>query len=715
MSEQFESASGAWEQVLQSRPSLKPHVRIYAHTYRDRDWYLLVDPLTNNQLLVDRPAYHFLNLLTDHQTVQDARDRLDDQLGIKLEAEDIAPLFATLTDAEMLHGEMRPSPEELYERRVKSSERKRLQRLFRPLAIQLPLVDPDNFLNALLPVARLAFSRWGFACFLLLVLVAGSICLGQWQALGVHWESRFLDPTNLLWLWLLYPLVKGVHEIGHGLAAKLWGAEIHQMGIMLLVFMPVPFVDASSTGSFFSARHRMIVAAAGILTEVLLASIAVIGWSNAESGFIKDMLCNVAVIGGGSTILFNGNPLLRFDGYYVLSDAIEIPNLGTRASRYLGYLLKKYPLGLDCPTPFTARGEIPWLVGYGIASGLYRLFISFTIALYVASQFFVVGMMLAAWFVFYQILRPLALMVVRLIPLAIGQGRVLRVAGVLSVVAILVPTLMFGVPIRHSTVAYGIIVPPENSQLRVMTSGFITKANRQNGDWVNPGDVLFELRDDELTYRERDLVGRYDELQAQLGTVFLVDRSEAARLKEEIETLQLELTEVHAQIAGLTVTSSLSGAFSSAHSTRALGRFVRKGDVLGLITRSDDWTLRVMIPQESIDLVRRKTVSINAISQSDPYHVIEAAWESEIPLATSQLPSRTLGTPAGGQMPVDARDQEGLRLITPMFQVQVRLPGALRDYYIGQTFVVRFLHHAEPVGIRLYKWLRRLLLTYLQL
>ena len=137
--------------------------------------------------------------------------------------------------------------------------------------------------------------------------------VNQWSALSVHWEARFLDPGNLLSLWLLYPLVKGLHELGHGFATRHWGGEVHEMGVMLLVFTPVPYVDASASSAFPSRNQRMVVAAAGIMVELLLTGVALLLWSYSDPGLLRDLCFNVLVIGGVSTLLFNGNPLLRFD------------------------------------------------------------------------------------------------------------------------------------------------------------------------------------------------------------------------------------------------------------------------------------------------------------------------------------------------------------------------------------------------------------------
>ena len=158
-------------------------------------------------------------------------------------------------------------------------------------------------------------------------------------------------------MWIAYPLVKGLHELGHGLTIQRWGGEVHELGLMLLVFIPVPYVEASAATTFPSKSRRMLVGAAGVMVELLLASLALLVWLSVEPGWVRDLAFDITVIGGVSALLFNGNPLLRFDGYYVFSDLLEIPNLASRSQRYYAYLGKRYLLGI---AGLGVAGSGPW-------------------------------------------------------------------------------------------------------------------------------------------------------------------------------------------------------------------------------------------------------------------------------------------------------------------------------------------------------------------
>jgi putative peptide zinc metalloprotease protein len=162
--------------------------------------------------------------------------------------------------------------------------------------------------------------------------------------------------------------------------ARRWGGEVHEIGLMLLVFSPVPYVDASSAWGFRDKRKRMVVGGVGIAVELFLGALALFVWLMVEPGMVRAVAYNVMLISGVSTLLFNGNPLLRFDGYYVLADAIEVPNLGARSNTYLGYLFQRYVLGIrTAESSAHSNGERAWMVVYGITSFFYRIFISFVI------------------------------------------------------------------------------------------------------------------------------------------------------------------------------------------------------------------------------------------------------------------------------------------------------------------------------------------------
>ncbi|PTN51933.1 hypothetical protein DAI43_07070, partial [Achromobacter xylosoxidans] len=210
----------------------------------------------------------------------------------------------------------------------------------------------------------------------------------HWQALTHNIWDQVFSTGNVLAMALVYPVVKAIHELGHACAVKARGGEVHEIGLMFLLLVPIPYVDASAASAFADKRWRMLAGGAGILVELFLAAVAMIVWTQQDPGLGRSLAYTVIVLCGVSTLFMNGNPLLRYDGYYVLSDAIEIPNLGQRANGYLGYLFKRYALGLrGVEAPRATPGERAWFAGYAVLSFCYRMFIMFLAIFIMAGQF----------------------------------------------------------------------------------------------------------------------------------------------------------------------------------------------------------------------------------------------------------------------------------------------------------------------------------------
>ena len=277
-----------------------------------------------------------------------------------------------------------------------------------PLAMRFKLFDPEKFLVRFEPFVRPVFNWVGALVWLALVGYAVFLVGVHWPEFTRNVTDRVLAPENLVLVWIIFPILKALHEFGHAFAIKLLKGEVHEMGIIFLVFTPIPYVDASSSLAFRSKWERALVGAAGIFVELFLAAIAVLVWVNVEPGFVRSVAYNVVLIAGVSSLLFNVNPLLRFDGYYILMDLLEIPNLGQRGNRYLAYLVQRYLFGIrDAEPPLSSRGERIWFSIYSSAAFVYRIFIYTAIIVFIASNFFIAGVLIALWAIASMIVYPL--------------------------------------------------------------------------------------------------------------------------------------------------------------------------------------------------------------------------------------------------------------------------------------------------------------------
>ena len=698
-----------WQRIAGLQLRLRGSLTFHIHHYRGEPWLIIADQQDGNYFRCSASAERFLYLLDGTRSVEQALADAQQQTGQVLSQHDIMLLIANLKSNDLLmvdasedSGNENPGQA--------GSNKPAVNSWLRPFAIRFALLNPDRFLENTVHYYKPLLNTATALVWAVLVVAALVMAWLHWPQLLEHSETRFADPGNFLWYWLLYPVVKALHEFGHACFTRAWGGPVREMGIMLLVFFPVPYVDSSAAHGFSDRKRRILVSAAGIMVETFLASIALLVWISTDSGALHDMAFDIVIIGGISTLIFNANPLLRFDGYYILSELIQIPNLGTRSAQYLGYLFKRYVL--DIPglrTPVTAKGEKKWLVAYGIGAGIYRVFITLFIAFWVAGKMFIIGFLLALWAIIAQILYPVLRNLFRLIPVASAANRLNRL-GIVVGMFLVVITVSLLVPAGNSTYAEGVVSLPENAYIRAGTDGIVTRILREDGTRVESGETVLLLENIELETRRDILMARLEEARARQKDMFLQDRTKSASLKARVSTLEAELEDIEDQIISLQVTTAAPGVVCLPLASDLPGRYVSRGEVIGYIADPDQVTARVVVHQSDIDQVRRQSRNIKVRLSSRPGETHTAQLIRELPQATDRLPSRLLGSGAGGDVAVDARDEKGVQTISNIFQVEIALPvKAASGKHLGQRIYVRFIHEPESLGNQMLSWLSQIM------
>jgi putative peptide zinc metalloprotease protein len=693
--------SPSWYRVADLKPRLRKHAEIHRHEYRGEIWFVLQDHAGGRSHRFSPAAYTFIGLMDGQRTVEELWDALNERDGDAAPTQDeVIRLLGQLHAADVLICDVTPDSRELLRRNRRFERLKYKQRFWTPLAVRFPLWDPDRFLTRTLPYVRFVFSRFGAWSWILIVGTAAVLAGAHWSELTENIVDRALAPQNLLLLWLVYPFVKAVHELFHGYATKVSGGEVHEIGIMFLVLVPVPYVDASSAWGFRNKRRRMLVGGIGIMAELFMGAIALFTWLMVEPGVVH------------TTLLFNGNPLLRFDGYYVLVDALEIPNLGKRSNAYLGYLIQKYAFGSkDAESPADTPGERRWFVIYGIAAFLYRIFILTVIVLYIGSRFFAIGVLLAIWAVITQVLIPTGKSMKFLFSspkLRKNRGRAISTSSGI-IVGLLI--LLFVIPVPLWTRTQGVIWPPTQSHLRAGADGFVERVLVEDGQHVEPGQALVESGDPLLKARVRLLESHARELELQLTQAQAVDRVQVALVREELAAVRGDLARAREQEAALTMKSERAGVVIFPQRQDLPGHFVRKGQTVGyVVDPADHLTVRAPVSQDNIGLLRDRIRRVNILLTGRGAPAFEAELKRAVPGGTKQLPTAALGTAGGGEFAVDPRDPEGLQTLERVFEFELVLPEEAPTEFLGNRVYVRFDHGWEPAGLQLYRALRQLLL-----
>lgn len=707
--------SDHWYRVAPLRPRLREHARVCRQRFRGKSWYIVHDPLTNRTHRFSPSAWWLASQLDGDCPVERAWQRALAELGDEAPSQDeVINLLSQLHGADLLISEARPESEELLQRRSRQTRPKWVAGLLNPMSVRLPLWDPDVFLERSVRWIGPLFGRAGLALWLLLVLPALFLAAQHWPELTGNLSDRLLSASNLFSIALVFPVVKMLHELGHGYAVKAHGGEVHEAGIMLLVFAPAPYVDASASSAFRSKWYRAFVAAAGMLTELALAALALFVWMVVEPGLIRTIAFNVMMIAGISTLVFNANPLLRYDGYYILCDLIEIPNLAQRAGSYYGWLMRRYAFSeTDATPPNASRAERRWFLFYAPAAFLYRAMVALSIALFIADKYFFVGVLLAIWSVAGLILFP-AFKHLRFLlsspALARKRGQALAVSAGLLTSAGLFATL---VPLPSSSVAQGVVWVPEGAEVRAAGTGFVQRAPVMSMSTVLKGQRLLELDERALHARFLEQQARVAELEVQAVLDLADDRARAFQADQALAREDAALDDVERRLAELVTLASSDGQFVRAQSEDLPGRFVKRGELLGYILGSDLRTVRVVIAQDDIGMVRTRLKSIqiklsDRINENFAGRIVRA-----IPQGNEKLPSKALTLEGGGEFVLDPRDPAAPQTLDKVFQLDLELASAPPNVRIGTRAFVRFEFEAEPLLGQVTRRIRQLFLSRL--
>lgn len=705
--------SPQWYRVARLVPQLRSHVQLHRHQYRGQTWYVLQDGLSEKVHRFSPTAYALIGLMDGRRTVQDLWERSATRLGDEaLTQPEIVQLLSDLHAADVLQCSIPPDTAELLHRAEQSSRRRCQKRLASVMAWQIPLLDPERLLQVFNPLVRPLWSRWGAALWLLLVGPALLLGVTHWTELTADLLDRLTTPQNLLWLWLLFPVIKACHEFGHAFAVKAFGGEVHEMGVMVLVFSPIPYVDASAASVFPNKWQRITVGAAGMLVEGVLAALALYVWVTVEPGLIRTLAYNTIFIAGISTLVFNANPLLRFDGYYMLADWLEIPNLRQRATKDLVYLCERYLFGRQVtpPHPPTPR-ERPWLIGYTLSSFVYRLVVFAGILLYLMDQFFLMGVLCAllmggGWF-----LVPIGKMVHhvgRSPRLREVRGRAITVSAALGALVLLLLTL---VPMPFRTRAEGVVWMPDEAYVRAEVEGFVETVVVSSGSLVKAGEILVVCRDPILEAEVARLEAQRHELQARARKLWREDPVQAANYETELHYLEERLVRARQRQEDLLIRSQTAGTFVLARANDWPGRFVTRGALVGHVVNLDRLTVRTLIEQGNIDLIRQETQGVALRVADRVGEPLVATIARMVPAASEQLPSPALGTEGGGEVPLDPQDPRKEKAMKRVFQVDLVSPLPQRELPLGGRVYVRFDHGRRALAAQWYLHARQLFLA----
>jgi putative peptide zinc metalloprotease protein len=704
--------SESWHRIAGLRLSLRHGVDARMQRFRGEKWHVFSDPFNNSFFRVRPQAYDFLIRLEPSRTVEDVwTECLDRNPESAPGQDDVLQLLTQMYYANLLYTEQSTDSQALFERFRKRKKKEMQSRFLSIMFMRLPLLDPNRFLTAILPLIRGILNPIGGIVWLVVVALAVKTIIDHAQMAGEQVQG-ILAPGNLFLLYIGMVLVKTLHEFGHAAVCRRFGGEVHTMGVMLLVFTPMPYMDATSSWAFRSKWERALVGAAGMITELFVAAVCTFIWAYTGQGTIHSLAYNIMFIASVSTLVFNGNPLLRYDGYYILSDLLDIPNLSTRSFMQLRYLAEKHLFGCKDETGVaeTPREEF-WLCAFGILSGIYRVIVFTGIILFVADKFLLAGLIMAVVCVISWGIVPMIQFFNYLTTSPRLERTRNRAYTVSTAIALCVFVIVAVFPFPHRFRAPGILEAVQYINVVNESAGYLETLNVPSGTYVDAGTVLMTFSDKELDISMANALAQKDETQALLMKAMSGEIADVKPLEKRLETINSRIAELERQKGNLVLTAKQKGMWIAPSAKEKIGSFLPKASMIGQIVDPTAFRFTTTVSQDDAaslfeDKIRKADVRVYGHGDRS----VPVTSYLIIPYEQKKLPSAALGWYGGGEIPVSTKDNTGTLAAESFFTIKADV--AFTDgvaFYHGRAGKIRFTMGRKPLIVQGYRALRQLL------
>jgi len=702
-------------EVGSTRLALRGDLVFTPQTSGGQSYYMVEDPLNSRFFRLGQTEYTFVALLDGQTSIQEALSHLSSVMPHHMLTEqDAAGLCHWLVESDLAHTKQSAQASRLARSADRVEQRKALAR-FNPLVFRLPLFGPDQVFARITGWLSWLFSALALVAWLLLLIVGSYAIFSDWDRFMASSRGIF-SADNWVWLAACWLVLKIVHETSHGVVCKRYGGTVREMGIMFILFAPLAYVDVTSSWRFRTRFQRIHVAAAGMYVELAIAGIAAIVWSNVDAGWLSNMCFNTIVMASVTTVVFNANPLMKFDGYYILSDAIAMPNLYVNGQQYVSYWARRYLLGVPGMLPAWSRGHGTIIRIYGWSSLAWRTLTCVTMTLAAVTLFHGAGVVLAVLAGTMWIGIPAAKFAKYLVMGKAGQQpqrlRFLLLSG--SMVAVCIGVFGY-IPWPGARVAPAIVEFSPHTNIRAASPGFVRELHVQSGEEVEEGQLLVTLENLELVRDVADLELQINQSELR-GRLHEQKWEQAAQQAEEKkrESFQKQLNERLAQVEKLEVRAPHAGTVIRRDLALLLGTYLSEGDDILSLGDQAKKELWLSISQDDLDVFTQRVgqqIRID-IPRHSPW---QARLEKVIPRATSEPTHPALTTMNGGSLAVkpagnDSDDSapEKYEFLTPRFTAIVALePFKSNELYAGEVGRGSYRPCTDSIGRHLYSSLSR--------
>lgn len=691
----------------QLRVALRADLRISIQSFQEGICYLFEDPLETRVFQVGISEGTFLSLLDGTRVLDEAIRQTTAALGENAFSErEAMAIVRWLTDAKLAYvADSSAGAVELID-----ADERAARRAFDPSAIRFPLVRPDALLQILLPWCGWLFAGPMFFLWCLLCTVASWRIAVNWDQFRQAALATFV-PGHWWSLMAVCLVLKVLHEMAHGLVCRKYGGSVSEAGLMLLWGLPIPYVDVTSSWAFRNKNARIHTAAAGMYLETLIAAIAGLAWQHTRTDLFSQICIHVMLVVTMGSLLFNANPLMRFDGYYILMDLLGIPNLATRGYRFWATKASHFFCGIPAVMPNYTRWQRHVIAWYGLLSMLWRYLVYFTLAILIVAFLPIdeghvplAGLLLIAIIVAVQrIAQPSS-------GTLNARPNVLRLAVTGGALVTIAWFVLFHISWPRRITAPGVVEYAPLHTVRTYSPGFVREVRVRSGDVVRPGQVIVTLANPELEAELADLELAIEQSQLALRT--LQHKGESAAHTAELQNLE-GLRKRHAEkkipVERLIVRAPAAGRIVSRLVELALGTYLEPGTEVVAIGEQTSKELSVSISQDDVHLFG------DCVGKDTCVRVGNAVFTGRL----TQISPRANVTPAhsalcaseGGPLAVrfvtlrDAgANTNQLSLRAPHFTAQVSLPADQATRLgAGQRGQIAIDASSRPLGTQLLR------------
>jgi len=365
------------ERRKQVRFSVRPDLQSYEQKYEGKVFHVVKDPVCLRYYRFNRQEYFVFSLFDGKHTMEDVQKQFEKEFTPqRLTHEDLEAFARQLVTAGLVQHEQGSTGKHIFDRRAKQRRMKRFATFSNILYLKIPVFDPDRVLTWMYSYLWWIFTVPFLAVSVMFMLSALTHVILHFDTFHAKLPTyqEFFAYHTLLYMWLSLGVVKIIHEFGHGLSCKAFRGECHEMGLLLMCLSPALYCNVTDAWTLSDKWKRIIISFAGIYVELIIAAFATfVWWYTPAYPFANNMALCIMVLCSVSTVVFNANPLMRFDGYYILADWLEIPNLREKANRYLNNLAMEKCLGIEVPPDvYMAPGRKLLFLTYAIASWVYK-------------------------------------------------------------------------------------------------------------------------------------------------------------------------------------------------------------------------------------------------------------------------------------------------------------------------------------------------------